>query len=88
MQPAQINIISLIASRRGSQVERKRIVEAVNKDIAAAGSAAQRDLKRFAAGLSVDRAAQRISLTEDDDRALMQEFAQSLGRETRSGGQS
>jgi F-type H+-transporting ATPase subunit b len=70
------------------EVERKRIVEAVNKDIAAAGSAAQRDLKRFAAGLSVDRAAQRISLTEDDDRALMQEFAQSLGHETRSGGQS
>jgi F-type H+-transporting ATPase subunit b len=70
------------------EVERKRIVEAVNKDIAAAGSAAQRDLKRFAAGLSVDRAAQRITLTEDDDRALMQEFAQSLGHESRGGGQS
>lgn len=70
------------------EVERKRIVEAVNKDIAAAGSAAQRDLKRFAAGLAVDRAAQRISLTEDDDRALMQEFAQSLGHERRAGGQS
>ena len=69
------------------EVERKRIVEAVNKDIAAAGSAAQRELKRFAAGLSVDRAAQRISLTEDDDRALMHEFAQSLGHETRAGGQ-
>jgi F-type H+-transporting ATPase subunit b len=70
------------------EVERKRIVEAVNKDIAAAGGAAQRDLKQFAAGLAVDRAAQRISLTEDDDRALMQEFAQSLGHETRAGGQS
>jgi F-type H+-transporting ATPase subunit b len=70
------------------EVERKRIVEAVSKDIAAAGSAAQRDLKKFAAGLAVDRAAQRISLTEDDDRALMQEFAQSLGRERRAGGQS
>jgi F-type H+-transporting ATPase subunit b len=69
------------------EVERKRIVEAVNKDIAAAGSAAQRELKRFAVGLSVDRAAERISLTEDDDRALMQEFAQSLGHETRGGGQ-
>jgi len=70
------------------EVERKRIVEAVNKDIAAAGSAAQRDLKRFAAGLAVDRAAQRITLTEEDDRALMQEFAQSLGHESRGGGQS
>jgi F-type H+-transporting ATPase subunit b len=70
------------------EVERKRIVEAVSKDIAAAGSTAQRDLKRFAAGLAVDRAAQRISLTEDDDRALMQEFAQSLGHQTSAGGQS
>jgi F-type H+-transporting ATPase subunit b len=69
------------------EVERKRIVEAVNKDIAAAGSAAQRELKRFAAGLSVERAAQRISLTEDDDRALLQEFVQRLGHETRAGGQ-
>ena len=63
------------------EVERKRIVETVNKDIAAAGSAAQRDLKQFAAGLAVDRAAQRISLTDEDDRALMQEFAQSLGHQ-------
>jgi F-type H+-transporting ATPase subunit b len=70
------------------EVERKRIVEAVNKDIAAAGSAAQRELKQFAVGLAVDRAAQRISLTDDDDHALMQEFAQSLRHETRAGGQS
>jgi F-type H+-transporting ATPase subunit b len=69
------------------EVERKRIVEAVSKDIAAAGSAAQRELKQFAAGLAVDRAAQRISLTEDDDRALMQEFAQSLGHATRARGE-
>ena len=70
------------------EAERKRIVDAVSKDIAAAGSAAQRELKNFAAGLAVDRAAQRISLTEDDDRALMQEFAQNLGHESRAGGPS
>ncbi len=70
------------------EVERKRIVEAVSKDIAAAGSAAQRDLKRFAANLAVDRAAQRITLTEDDDRALMQEFAQSLGHEGHARGEN
>jgi F-type H+-transporting ATPase subunit b len=63
------------------EAERKRIVDGVTKDIAAAGSAAQRDLKRFAAGLAVDRAAQRIALTEADDHALMQEFAQSLGHQ-------
>jgi F-type H+-transporting ATPase subunit b len=68
--------------------ERRRIVESASKDIAAAASAAQRDLKRFAAGLAVDRAAQRLVLTEDDDRGLLQEFAQSLGQHTQGRGQS
>ncbi len=68
--------------------ERRRIVEAASKDIAAAASAAQRDLKRFAAGLAVDRAAQRIVLTEDDDRGLLQEFAQSLSKHAQGRGES
>jgi F-type H+-transporting ATPase subunit b len=68
--------------------ERRRIVESASKDIAAAASAAQRDLKRFAAGLAVDRAAQRIVLTEDDDRGLLQEFAQSLGQHAQGRGES
>ena len=63
------------------QEERKRIVDGVTKDIAAAGNAAQRDLKRFAAGLAVDRAAQQVALSDADDQALMQEFAQSLGHQ-------
>lgn len=70
------------------EAERRRIVDSAAKDIAAAGSAAQRDLKRFVAGLAVDRAAQRIVLTEDDDRALMQEFAQNLGHQTQNRGQN
>jgi F-type H+-transporting ATPase subunit b len=60
--------------------ERQRIVEAVTRDVAAASSAAQRDLKRFAAGLAVDRAAQRLTLSEADDRALVREFSDSLAR--------
>ncbi|MGO9933413.1 MAG: ATPase [Steroidobacteraceae bacterium] len=68
--------------------ERRRIVDAASKDIAAAASAAQRGLKRFAAGLAVDRAAQRIVLTEDDDRGLLQEFAQSLGQHAQGRGES
>jgi F-type H+-transporting ATPase subunit b len=68
--------------------ERRRIVESASKDIAAAASAAQRDLKRFAAGLAVDRAAQRLLLTEDDDRGLLQEFAQSLGQHAQGRGES
>ena len=72
--------------------ERRRIVEAVGKDIAAASSAAQRDLKRFAAGLAVDRASQRLALTAEDDRALVEEFVQELaqpgGHHTHARGES
>jgi F-type H+-transporting ATPase subunit b len=68
--------------------ERRRIVDATSKDIAAAASAAQRDLKRFAAGLAVDRAAQKLVLTENDDRGLLQEFAQSLAQHTQGRGES
>lgn len=67
------------------EVERQRITEAVSRDIAAASSAAQRDLKSFVAGLAVDRAAQRIALTEEDDRALVQEFSRSLAVQARNG---
>jgi F-type H+-transporting ATPase subunit b len=67
------------------ETERQRITEAVSRDIAAASGAAQRDLKRFVAGLAVDRAAQRITLSEDDDRVLVQEFSKSLGMHVRNG---
>jgi F-type H+-transporting ATPase subunit b len=70
------------------ETERQRIMEAVSRDLAAASSAAQRDLKRFVAGLAVDRAAQRIALTEDDHRALVQEFSRSLGQQVRNGGKN
>jgi F-type H+-transporting ATPase subunit b len=70
------------------EAERQRIMEAVTRDIAAASSAAQRELKRFAAGLAVDRAAQRMALTENEDRALIQEFAQNLSQQARNGGKN
>ncbi len=66
--------------RASIETERRHIVEAVGKDIAAASSAAQRSLKQFAAGLAVDRAVQKLTLTADEDHALLQEFAQSLSQ--------
>jgi F-type H+-transporting ATPase subunit b len=68
--------------------ERQRITDAVSRDIAAASSAAQRELKRFAAGLAVDRAGQRMALTDNEDRALIQEFAQNLSHQARNGGKN
>jgi F-type H+-transporting ATPase subunit b len=70
------------------EAERQRIMEAVSRDIAAASSAAQRELKRFTAGLAVDRAAQRMALTENEDRALIQEFSQNLSHQARNGGKN
>jgi F-type H+-transporting ATPase subunit b len=70
------------------ETERQRITEAVSRDIAAASSAAQRDLKRFAAGLAVDRAGQRMALTENEDRGLIQEFSQNLSHQARNGGKN
>jgi F-type H+-transporting ATPase subunit b len=73
------------------EAERQRIVEAVNKEIAAATSSAGRDLKRLIAGLAVARAAQKMVLTDDDDRALIDQFTEefpSLEKETRDGGKN
>jgi F-type H+-transporting ATPase subunit b len=67
------------------ETERQRIVQSVTRDVAAATSTAQRELKRFAAGLAVDRAAQRLTLTEDDDRALIREFSEGLAVQARNG---
>jgi F-type H+-transporting ATPase subunit b len=68
--------------------ERLRIIDSATKDIAAAGSAAQRDLRRFAASLAIDRATQRLVVTEDDDRSLMQEFTQKLSQEAQMRGKN
>lgn len=74
--------------RASIEAERQRILETVNKEIAAAGSAAGRDLKRLAAGLAVARAAQKLVLTEDDDRALIEEFSENFEKQTRDGGKN
>ena len=62
--------------------ERERIVAGATREIAAAASAAQRELKRFVAELAVDRATKKLVLTADDDRALLQEFSHSLAADS------
>jgi F-type H+-transporting ATPase subunit b len=59
--------------------EKHKIVASAEQEIAAAGAAAERRLRKFAAELAVDRATSRLHLTEGDDRTLIQEFASSLG---------
>lgn len=58
--------------------ERERIVASAEQEIFAAQSAAQRELKKFAADLAIDNAMRRIQLSTDTDRALVREFGAGL----------
>lgn len=58
--------------------ERERIIASAEQEIAAAQSAAQRELKKFAADLAVDHALRKIQLSTDADRALVKEFGKTL----------
>jgi F-type H+-transporting ATPase subunit b len=66
--------------------ERARIIRSAEQEIGAAQAAAQRELKRFAADLAVDRAMTRIELTPDDDRVLVHDFTESLATKLHPGG--
>ena len=58
--------------------ERARIVKSAEQEIVSAGAAAQRELKRFAAGLAIDQAARKIQLTAESDKALVERFGKEL----------
>lgn len=60
------------------EAERQRIVASAGQEIDAAGAAAQRDLKKFAAQLAVNRARQEIRLSLEDDRAIIRAFGEDL----------
>jgi F-type H+-transporting ATPase subunit b len=66
------------------EAERERIVASAEQEISAAQTAAQRELKKFAADLAVDAAIHRIQLSGDTDRALVREFGKGLN--DKSGG--
>lgn len=68
--------------------ERERIVASAEQEIAAAQSAAQRELKKFAADLAIDNAVRRIQLTAETDRTLIRDFGKRLGRNNNSGGEA
>jgi F-type H+-transporting ATPase subunit b len=74
--------------KHAMEQERQKIVASAEQEIAAAGAAAERQLRQFAAELAVDRATSRLHLTEGDDRTLIQEFASNLGSNGRQGGRN
>jgi F-type H+-transporting ATPase subunit b len=68
--------------------ERQRIIASAEQEIAAAALGARRELKRFAGELAVQRAQEMVSVDDDRDRALLQQFNRQLGSETRNGGRN
>ncbi len=67
--------------KQSLETESQRIVTSAEQEIEAAGAAAQRDLRKFAAQLAVGRARQEIRISLDDDRALIRSFGESLNGE-------
>lgn len=63
------------------EAERQRIIASAEQEIDAVGAAAQRDLKKFAAQLAVNRARKEIHLSLEDDRALIRTFGENLNGE-------
>jgi F-type H+-transporting ATPase subunit b len=55
--------------------ESARIVAAAEQEIQMAAAQARRGLKEYATDLAIDRALSQLKLTEDTDRALIEEFA-------------
>jgi len=64
--------------KQALEEESGRIVKSAEQEIASAGAAAQRELKRFAAGLAIDQAARKIQLTAESDKALVERFGKEL----------
>jgi F-type H+-transporting ATPase subunit b len=68
--------------------EKQRIVKSAEQEIESAGATARRELKRFAAELSVDKAVQRIQLTAETDQALVERFGKELAGKFGNGGRN
>jgi F-type H+-transporting ATPase subunit b len=64
--------------------EKQRILQSAEQEIAAASAAAQRDLRAYAAGIAIDRAAAQLNITPEDDRALIANFAGKLTEGSRN----
>ncbi len=67
--------------RQQAEEEKARILQAADQEIASASAAAQRSLRAYAAEIAVQRAAAQLTITPDDDRVLIENFASKLHAE-------
>lgn len=67
--------------RASSEEERRRIVQSTEREIAAAASAARRELKVYAAELAVELAKKKIDVSQGADQALVRDFTAQIGKD-------
>ena len=67
--------------RAAAEHDVKRILEAAEQEIDAAGRQARRDLKSLAAGLAVDLAARKLQIDQETDESLVRNFVSHLGKD-------
>uniref|UniRef100_E6QHR4 Putative F0 sector of membrane-bound ATP synthase, subunit b AtpF n=1 Tax=mine drainage metagenome TaxID=410659 RepID=E6QHR4_9ZZZZ len=61
------------------QEETARIVASAEQEIVVAAAQAQRELKQYAAGLAIDKALAEITLSSEQESALIADFARNSG---------
>jgi F-type H+-transporting ATPase subunit b len=71
--------------RASTEEEKNKIVQAAEQEIAAAQSAAQRELKQFVAQLAVSLAEKKISVNDNTVRELVRSFTNDLGNDAKGG---
>jgi len=72
--------------RAALEQEKQSILDAAAREIEAASSKAQSQLKRLTAELAIERAKHKIAITPETDHSLVESFLVDLDRERRSGG--
>jgi F-type H+-transporting ATPase subunit b len=68
--------------------EKQKILTAAEHEISAATTHARRQLQQYAAELAIDQAAQKLVVSAETDRLLVQAFASRLAGEDPKGGQN
>ncbi len=64
--------------KAAAEEDKQKVIAAAEQEIAAATAQAQREIRRFAAEMVIEQATQRLQITADLDRQLIEEFAGKL----------
>jgi len=67
--------------RQAAEEDKRKVVEAVETEVAAIARNARRELKSYAATLAVDLASRKIKVDEPTDKQLVSDFVGQLGKD-------